>query len=65
MQGAMVEIILFVKVIASVISLLVVSPGKAHRKALGALRGDDNMEVLTAFDRSEGSAKPDQPIQSA
>ena len=61
----MVEIILFVKVIASAISLLVVSPRKAHRKTLGALRGYDDMEALPAFDPSEGSAKTDQPVQSA
>lgn len=65
MQGTMVEIILFVKVIASVISLLVVSPRKAHRKTLRALREDDYMVALPPFDRSEGSAKTDQPIQSA
>jgi hypothetical protein len=65
MQGTMVEIILFVKVIASAISLLVVSPRKAHRKALRALRENDDMEALPAFDRSEGSARPDQPVQSA
>ena len=56
---------LFVKVIASAISLLVVSPRKAHRKTLRALRGYDDMEALQAFDRSEGSAKTDQPAQSA
>jgi hypothetical protein len=65
MQGTMVEIILFVKVIASATSLLVVSPRKAHRKTLRALRGYDDMEALPAFDRSEGSAKADQPVQSA
>ena len=65
MQGTMVEIILFVKVIASVISLLVVSPRKAHRRALRALREYDDMEALPVSDRSEDSAKTDQPVQSA
>lgn len=56
---------LFVKVIASAISLLVVSPRKAHRKTLRALRGYDDMEAPHAFDRSGSSAKTDQPVQSA
>jgi hypothetical protein len=63
-QGTMVELMLFVKVIASAISLLVVSPRKAHRKTLRALRGYDDMEAMLAIDRNEGSAKADQPIQT-
>jgi hypothetical protein len=49
MQGTMVEIILFVMVIASAASLLVVSPRKARRKLLRALRQYDDGGTRTRF----------------
>ena len=49
MQGTMVKIILFVMVIASAASLLVVSPRKARRKFLGALRQYEDGGTGTRF----------------
>jgi hypothetical protein len=45
----MVKIILFVMVIASAASLLVVSPRKARRKFLGALRQYEDVGTGTRF----------------
>jgi hypothetical protein len=48
----MVELALFVKVIASVVSLLVVRAGKAQTRALPALTEDANIE---SFDETSSS----------
>src|SRR6202030_1606073 len=50
MQETMIEIILFVMAIASAASLLLVSPWKARRKLLCALRRDDVGGTVPAFE---------------
>jgi hypothetical protein len=49
MQGTMVKIVLFVMVIGSTASLLVVSPRKARRKLLRALRQYEDGGTGTRF----------------
>jgi hypothetical protein len=59
----MVDILLFAMVIASAVSLVVVSPGKANQEALRALRNYDDLLPLH-LDRADGeSQKTDSPVE--
>lgn len=49
-RNKMVDVMIFAMLIASAVSLLVVSPGDAQRKALCALRNYDETEPLTTAD---------------
>ena len=49
----MVDVVIFAIAIASAASLLIVSPYKAQRKALRALRAYDEIEALPAGSRDE------------
>jgi hypothetical protein len=54
----MVDIILLLMVIASAISLLVVSPRDLQKKAILALRECEEMELSSAHGRGEARATP-------
>lgn len=60
----MTEFVLFVMVILTAVSLLVVSPRKAHKRALRALRECPDTEPLTTYGRGEDIVKADQTVQS-
>jgi hypothetical protein len=49
-RNKMVDVMILAMLIASAVSLLVVSPGDAQRKALSALRNYDETESLTTAD---------------
>jgi len=55
----MVDIVLFAMVIASAVSLVVVSPRQANQETLRALRDDDDMLPLRAYGADEDSKKTD------
>jgi hypothetical protein len=59
----MVDIMLLAMVIASAVSLVVVSPRQAEQKTLRALRGYDNMEPMPACGSGDDSTKMDKPEQ--
>ena len=52
----MIEVLLFAMVIASAVSLLVVSPRQAQQKTLRALREYDDTEIVRAYGGGEDSA---------
>jgi hypothetical protein len=52
----MIEILLLAMVIASAVSLLVVSPGQAQQRTLRALREYDDAETVRAYVGGEDSA---------
>lgn len=54
----MADAIIFAMVIASAISLLVLSPGRGQREALRALRDYDEPKCLTPDGSSESLVKP-------
>jgi hypothetical protein len=60
----MVDIILLLMVIASVISLLVVSPRDLQKKAILALREYEDMELSCAHGRGEDGEARAIPIES-
>ena len=60
----MVDIILLLMVIASVISLLVVSPRDLQKKAILALREYEDMELSCAHGRGEDGEARATPIES-
>ena len=59
----MVDILLFAMVIASAVSLIVVSPGKANQETLRALRDYDDMLPLHAHGVDGESKKTDSPVE--
>jgi hypothetical protein len=52
----MIEVLLFAMVVASAVSLLVVSPRQAQQRTLRALREYDDTEPMRAYGGGEGSA---------
>jgi hypothetical protein len=52
----MIEVLLFAMVIASAVSLLVVSPGQAQQRTLRALREYEGTETVRAYGGGEDSA---------
>ncbi len=54
----MADAVIFAMVIASAISLLILSPGRGQREALRALRNYDELECLPTDGRSESLVKP-------
>ena len=55
----MVDILLFAMVIASAVSLVVVSPRQAQQETLRALRNYDDMLALHAYGADEESKETD------
>jgi hypothetical protein len=58
-----VDILLFAMVIASAVSLVVVSPRKEKQETLRALRDCDEMLPLHAYGADEESKKADRRIE--
>ena len=58
----MADALIFAIAIASAVSLLIVSPHEAQRKALGALRAYGETEALPPSGRGEDLARPVQDI---
>jgi uncharacterized protein YpmB len=58
----MTDVIIFAIVIASAVSLLIVSPHEAQRKALRALRAHGETEDLPTGDQGEGLTRPARTI---
>jgi uncharacterized protein YpmB len=58
----MTDVIIFAIAVASAVSLLIVSPHEAQRKALQALRTHGEPEDLLTRDQCEGLARPARGI---
>jgi hypothetical protein len=54
----MTDVIIFAITVASAVSLLIVGPHEAQRKALQALRAHGETEDLLTHDQCEGLARP-------
>jgi hypothetical protein len=58
----MVDVVVFAIAIASAVSLLIISPHEAQRKALRALRAYGKTEASPTGGRGEDLARPDRHI---
>jgi hypothetical protein len=57
------DTILIARALASAISLLILSPWRARRKTLGALRQLDSVESVSVYVRDENPTKAEPPIK--